>query len=81
VLLQRDGQPHVFLLRADGVAQLTRIETGARQGGLVEVTGGLADDARVISTGAGFVKDGERVRVETTPAASAATTTSGGASS
>lgn len=61
VLLQRDGQPHVFLLRADGVAQLTRIETGARQGGLVEVTGGLPDDARVISTGAGFVKDGERV--------------------
>jgi hypothetical protein len=35
----------------------------------------------VVATGAGFVKDGERVRVETTPAASAATTTSGGASS
>jgi RND family efflux transporter MFP subunit len=61
VLLQRDGHPHVFLLRADGVAQLARIETGARQRGLVEVTGGLPDDARVISTGAGFVKDGERV--------------------
>lgn len=69
VLLQRDGQPHVFLLRADGVAQLARIETGARQGGLVEVTGGLADNARVISTGAGFVKDGERVLLASPTAA------------
>lgn len=74
VLLQRDGQPHVFLLRADGVAQLARIETGARQGGLVEVTAGLADDARVISTGAGFVKDGERVLVASPTAAVKAAT-------
>jgi HlyD family secretion protein len=76
VLLQRDGQPHVFVLRADGIAQLTRIETGPRQGGLVEVTGGLTDEARVISTGAGFVKDGERVLLAQTGAALKAAATS-----
>lgn len=80
VVQVRDGQPFVFTVGADGVAQRTRIETGSRQRGLVEVTAGLAREARVVATGAGFVKDGERVRVET-PAASAATTTSGGASS
>jgi HlyD family secretion protein len=81
VVQVRDGLPFVFTVGADGVAQHTRIETGSRQRGLVEVTAGLARGARVVATGAGFVKDGERVRVETTPAASAATTTSGGASS
>ena len=45
------------------MAQLRRIETGERQRGLVEVTGGLAAGSRVVATGAGFVKDGERVRV------------------
>ena len=63
VVLNRDGQPFVFVLGADSVAKLKRIETGERQRGLVEVTGGLAPGSRVVATGAGFVKDGERVRV------------------
>ncbi|WP_127996252.1 efflux RND transporter periplasmic adaptor subunit [Piscinibacter defluvii] len=63
VVLSRDGQPFVFLVGADGVARLTRISTGTRQRGLVEVTGGLEPDAPVVSAGAGFVKDGERVQV------------------
>lgn len=63
VVLSRDGQPVVFLVGADGVARLTRISTGTRQRGLVEVTGGLEPDAPVVSAGAGFVKDGERVQV------------------
>ena len=61
-VLTRDGYPFVHLVGADGVARLKRIETGARQRGLVEVTG-LDAGARVISTGAGFVKDGELVRL------------------
>lgn len=63
VVLSRDGQPVVFVVGADEVAHLTRIATGTRQRGLVEVTGGLAPEARVVAAGAGFVKDGERVRV------------------
>ncbi|MFO1328877.1 MAG: efflux RND transporter periplasmic adaptor subunit [Rubrivivax sp.] len=64
-LLARDGQVYVYLLGADGTARATRIQTGARQGGRVEVTG-LPADAPVVSTGAGFVKEGERVRVAVT---------------
>jgi len=48
---------------ADGVARSAHIDTGTRRHGLVEVTGGLAAGARVVATGAGFVKDGERVQV------------------
>lgn len=69
VVLNRDGQPFVFVLGADSVAQLKRIETGERQRGLVEVTGGLDAGSKVVATGAGFVKDGERVRVAPSPSA------------
>jgi len=65
-LVSRDGQPHVVVVAEHGVARLTRVRTGLRQRGLVEVDG-LPAGAQVVSTGAGFVKDGERVRV-TTPA-------------
>lgn len=62
VLVSRDGQAHVYVVAEHGVARLTRVQTGLRQRGLVEVTG-LAPGAQVVATGAGFVKDGERVRV------------------
>jgi len=62
-VLARDGYPFVFTVGADNVAHLTRIETGARQGGQVEVSAGLPADARVVAAGAGFVKDGDLVRI------------------
>jgi len=67
VVLTRDGQPFVYTLDEHAVAHLRRIETGERQGGVVEVTGGLPAGSVVVATGAGFVKDGERVRVATDP--------------
>jgi RND family efflux transporter MFP subunit len=63
-VLTRDGYAFVYVVGADDVARMTRIETGARQRGLVEVTAGLKPDARIVGTGAGFVKDGDLVRVE-----------------
>lgn len=62
-VLARDGYPFVYTVGPDSVARLKRIETGARQNGLVEVSGGLDAEARVVSTGAGFVKDGDLVRI------------------
>src|SRR4029434_4202268 len=47
-VMTRDGYPFVHVVGGDGVARLRRIETGARQRGLVEVTG-LGADARVVS--------------------------------
>jgi RND family efflux transporter MFP subunit len=62
VLLSRDGQAFVYVIGDQGVARATRVQTGARHDGWVEVRG-LAPGAQVVATGAGFVKDGERVRV------------------
>lgn len=70
VLLSRDGHSFVYVIGDHGVAHAARVETGVRQDGRVEVRG-LAPNASVVATGAGFVKDGERVRVAASPPAAA----------
>lgn len=67
-VLMRDGYPFVYVVGGDRVARLVKIETGPRQGGLVAVRAGLDADARVVGTGAGFVNDGDLVRVASEPA-------------
>jgi RND family efflux transporter MFP subunit len=62
-VLSRDGFPFVYVVGADNVARLAKIETGARQRGLVEIVSGIGPEARIVSTGAGFVKDGDLVRI------------------
>jgi RND family efflux transporter MFP subunit len=64
-VLTRDGYPFVYVVSADNVARMKRVETGMRLRGLVEVTSGLTAEDQVVGIGAGFVKDGERVRVAT----------------
>lgn len=59
----RDGHAYVYAVGADGIARQQRIETGVRRDGLVEVVGGVGTDTRVVATGAGFVKDGDLVRI------------------
>lgn len=62
-VLSRDGYSYVYLVGTDAIARLARIETGSRRLGMVEVRAGLKPDTRVVTTGAGFVKDGELVRI------------------
>jgi HlyD family secretion protein len=62
-VLTRDGNAYVYTVGGDSIARLTRIATGARQKGRVEVTTGLKPEDRVVGTGAGFLKDGDLVRV------------------
>jgi HlyD family secretion protein len=62
-VLARDGYAFVYVVGADRIAHQTRIETGARQNGRVEVSAGLAPGAQVVAAGAGFVKDGDLVRI------------------
>ena len=69
-MITRDGYPYVFVVGADSVARMKRIETGARLRGMVEVISGLAAGDSVVGTGAGFVKDGETVRIAPVQAAS-----------
>jgi RND family efflux transporter MFP subunit len=61
----RGGQPAVFTVTGDGTAELRRVETGARSGGRVAIEGGLEGGESVVVAGAGFLDDGNQVRVVT----------------
>jgi RND family efflux transporter MFP subunit len=73
VLRGEGGRPSVFVLPpgSDHVA-LRPVVTGARRDGLVEVTQGLLEGEAVVVAGAGFLTDGDRVRVITPEGAAAA---------
>ena len=59
----RDGFPTVFTVDAQSVVHQQRIETGVRDAGQVEVVSGVAQGAQVVVDGAGFLADGDKVRV------------------
>jgi len=74
----RDGFSYCFRLQNDGRVTQTRINTGRRAasaaGPVIEVLDGLEADALVVASGAGFLRDGDSVKVATpapAPAASA----------
>lgn len=45
----------------NGVARLTAVKTGIREGGLVEINEGLAQDDLIVAKAGAFVRDGDRV--------------------
>jgi HlyD family secretion protein len=63
-VVYREGRPAVFVL-PDGTERvaLRAVRTGERRDGVVEVTDGLTAGERVVASGAGFLSDGDRVRV------------------
>jgi len=61
-VLFRDSQAFVFVVKGKQVAVRT-IETGTRDQGRVEVLSGLALGEQVVIAGAGYLKDGNQVRV------------------
>jgi HlyD family secretion protein len=68
-IVSRDGFPFVYVVGSDNVARLAKVETGAHQHGLVEIVSGVGPEARIVTTGAGFVKDGDLVRISPQSAA------------
>jgi hypothetical protein len=61
----RADQGVVLVVDAEGVARRRAVRTaGVVQGGVL-VVDGLAPGERVISAGAAYVRDGERVRIQT----------------
>jgi HlyD family secretion protein len=58
----RDGFAYVFVLQGDRVAQ-RKVRTGRRIGERVELLDGAGADATIVSRGAGFLNDGDLVRV------------------
>jgi RND family efflux transporter MFP subunit len=59
----RDGFSHVFELGTGDRVQRRRVEIGRRSADRIEITAGLRPVARVVVSGAGFLNDGDLVKV------------------
>jgi len=59
----RDGFPYVFVLGKDSKVAQRRIEVGSAQGDVIEIRSGLAGTEQVVVRGAGFLGDGDLVKV------------------
>lgn len=57
-----DGKSYVFSV-VDGVAKRVQVEVGRSGTGDVEILAGLSVNTPVVAQGAGFLKDGDKVRV------------------
>ncbi|HSV34263.1 MAG TPA: efflux RND transporter periplasmic adaptor subunit [Ramlibacter sp.] len=68
----RDGFSYVYRLNADNRVSQAKVQTGRIDSDRVEILTGLAPDARVVAAGAGFLNDGDLVRVVEAQPASAA---------
>lgn len=62
-IVPRDGFNHVLVLQPDSRVRLAKVQTGRRAGERVEITSPLPPDARIVARGAGFLNDGDLVRV------------------
>ncbi|GGZ68853.1 secretion protein HlyD [Lysobacter xinjiangensis] len=76
-VVQRDGNPYVFTVDGKNVARRLRVRTGTETAGKVEILGGLQAGAQVVEQGAGFLGDGDPVRVVPATAAAPAVTGTG----
>lgn len=59
-----DGKAAAFVVRSDNIVVQAPLSTGARDKGRVAVESGLNEGDRVVVSGAGFLRDGDRVRIE-----------------
>ncbi|MEY4883943.1 MAG: hypothetical protein RIS34_1797 [Pseudomonadota bacterium] len=59
----RDGFSYAYTVGADNRVTQVKLQTGRLAGDRVEIMGGLKPDARVVASGAGFLNEGDLVRV------------------
>ncbi|MGV3590133.1 MAG: efflux RND transporter periplasmic adaptor subunit [Gammaproteobacteria bacterium] len=62
-LVSSDGYNYVFIIQSDRTVRRQMIQTGTIQGDDIEVLGGLEPGANIVTSGAGFLKDGDLVNV------------------
>ena len=67
-VLLRDGFAYVFRIGPDNKVAQVKVELGRRVGDRIEVRDGIDATTRVVETGAGFLADGDTVRVVESPA-------------
>lgn len=70
-VVARDGFNHVFKVGVNNRVSQQKVEVGRRIGDQVEILQGLAADATVAVVGAGFLNDGDTVRVNNAGAGAA----------
>ncbi|WP_307647339.1 efflux RND transporter periplasmic adaptor subunit [Variovorax boronicumulans] len=73
-IVPRDGFNNVFVLQPDNRVSQIKVQIGRRLNDRIEITSALPEGAQVVVQGAGFLNDGDLVRVvaATPPAAPAA---------
>lgn len=74
-VVMRDGYAYVFSVDGSNLVKRLRVRIGASDGGQVEILDGLQPNQAVVATGAGFLGDGDRVRVVAPASASPASVT------
>lgn len=62
-VVMRDGFSYVFIIGAENRVVQTKVQVGRRDGEQAEIVGGLAANATVVAAGAGFLNDGDLVKV------------------
>ncbi|MEO8366907.1 MAG: efflux RND transporter periplasmic adaptor subunit [Pseudoxanthomonas sp.] len=62
-VVQRDGIAYVFTVDAKKAVRRVRVRTGTSTGGRIEIVHGLQPGTQVVEQGAGFLGDGDVVRV------------------
>ena len=62
-LVMRDGFAYVYRLGDDNRVTRLKVQTGRQAGEQTEITSALDANTRLVATGAGFLNDGDLVRV------------------
>jgi hypothetical protein len=62
-VVSRDGFNYVMQLKADNRVGLLKVQTGRRWGEQIEITQGLPEGVKLVTQGAGFLNEGDAVRV------------------
>lgn len=62
-IVYREGQAGVYVIGRGDVVSFTAVQPGVRQGELLAINSGLTSGQRVVVQGAGFLGEGDRVRV------------------
>ena len=62
-VVSRDGFNYVMQVKADNRVGLLKVQTGRRVGEHIEITQGLPDGVKLVTQGAGFLNEGDAVRV------------------
>ena len=62
-VIQREGFSYVYCVGAENKVSQTKVGIGYRLDQHIEITNGIDNNARVVTTGASFLADGDTVRV------------------